>query len=122
MTNEKALVVLNEQHSLLPDQKRKLDRTFGGGWEIFPVPAEGWTRDQMEVEIHLRLEEFRGVVVFASPIPLLIKLCTLSMALLDIPWGVMLFHNDRRVAKEVPDGKGGTKIIHTIAPEGWELV
>ena len=113
----KTAVILNEQHSLLPAQTALLDAKFGaGGWKIFPVPATGWTRQEIETLAVELAEPARALaVVFASPIPLLIARLAARKDL------VLVFHNDRRVAKEVPDGKGGVKVIHTVAPDGWEL-
>jgi len=108
----KALVVLNEQHQLMEDQIRILDERFtADGWEIYPVPSTGWTLKQMCVMA--KEELYTREVVFASPIPALMKI--LNNWESD-NWYVM--HNDRREKKELPNGK----IIMTISPEGWEIV
>ena len=113
----KILVILNEQHKLLPDQERLLNEDFEHvGWEIFPVPAEGWTLEQIKEEVLPDL--FNRAVVFASPVPALL----LFLASQRGGERVWLFHNDRRVAKEIPDGKGGKKLIHVVATDGWQLV
>ena len=123
MTNERAIVIINENHTLLPDQERLLNVTFSKGWEKYPVPSTGWTFSEIE-NVHLELQdrsvkERNGlVVVFLSPVPALIKLCTISMCLLDEPIAVAIFHNDIRDAKELPNGQ----IIHTFASHGWQLV
>jgi hypothetical protein len=54
-----------------------------------------------------------GAIVFASPIPALIKKATLEFG----GW-VKIFHNDHREKKELPNGR----IIMVVAQEGWELV
>jgi len=40
-------VILNEQHTLLEEQKTLLDDKFGKQWVIFSVPAEGWNRSEI---------------------------------------------------------------------------
>ena len=50
---KKAKVVLNEQHTLMEEQTKLLNEKFGeDGWEILPVPASGWTKEQMEEVLH----------------------------------------------------------------------
>lgn len=124
----KAKVILNEQHSLLPEQEGILDKKFENGWEIVPVPASGWTLAEMD-EIY---EEYKvdHTIVFASPIPYLIQKFSYFMGYgygegwnPDFqegrkPTSVYIFHNDRREKKELPNGK----IVHTVAKEGWQLV
>jgi hypothetical protein len=109
----KAKVVLNEQHQLMEDQKRVLDERFtADGWELYPVPANGWTLEQMEEKV--KSEGLYTVeVVFASPIPAMMKILN-SWA--SNKWHVL--HNDRREKKELPGGK----IIMTVAKEGWQIV
>ena len=114
------LVVLNEDHLLLPAQTAALDAQFGpGSWDILPIPRAGLTLDQIR-ELVEELSEARWspdqAIVFASPIPAFISLA--HRAGLD----VRVFHNDRRVAREVPDGKGGVRVIHTVSAEGWVIV
>jgi hypothetical protein len=107
-------VLLNAAHTLLPAQEELLTARFGdGGWELFPIPEQGWTRQEQTA----LAEKVAGEVVFASPVPLLLGLFARQSER-----RVSIFHNDRRVAREVPDGKGGVRVIHTVAPDGWELV
>ena len=108
----KTLVVMNEQHSLLPDQERVLNENLRGGWELYPVPAEGWTLAEMREKVMGDL--FSAPVVFVSPVPALILWLGAARGGCD----VMVMHNDHRVAKELPGGR----VIHTVAPEGWVLV
>ena len=118
---KKALVLLNEQHSLMEDQERVLNEKFDEGWEIYPVPAEGWPLQEMaNIICHFKGRD----VVFASPIPFLItRLSWLEgRESEEGPASVRVFHNDNRVAREVPDGKGGVRLIHSVAPTGWKLV
>jgi hypothetical protein len=102
----KALVVLNEQHNLMDEQRSILDGLFD--WTIKPVPASGWSLSQMRGVIQ-ELKAFDGEVVFASPVPAL---------LLGMEGRGFLFHNDRREKKELPNGK----IIMTVAQTGWQLI
>ena len=108
----KTLIIINEQHTLLPDQQRVLDENLRRGWELFPVPAEGWTLAEMREDVLLEIGD--RPVVFVSPIPALILMLAGSRAGVNIA----VMHNDRRVAKELPGGR----VVHTVAPEGWELV
>jgi len=106
------LIIINEQHSLLPDQKRVLNEELRGPWELFPVPAGGWTLAEMRDEVLPEIGD--RPVVFVSPIPALILMLAGSRAGVNV-W---VMHNDCRVAKELPGGR----VVHTVAPEGWELV
>ena len=123
-----ATVILNEQHSLLPEQVKLLDAQFDE-WNIFHVPSSGWSLQEME-EIRKQGE---GNIVFASPIPLLISKWSVDAfqnAQLENPefWGlgrskskartVWLFCNDQRVKQELPNGK----IIHSVSKTGWQLI
>lgn len=102
----KALIVLNEQHSLLEEQRGILDGLFD--WTIKPVPASGWTLSEMRGVLE-ELKSFDGEVVFASPVPAL---------LLGMEGRGFLFHNDNREKKELPNGK----VIMAVAQTGWQLV
>jgi hypothetical protein len=108
----KVLAVMNEQHSLLEDQQRVLDENFPE-WELFSVPAQGWKLDEIREVVYTHPDD---EFVFVSPVPGLMALC----ASYGIPFTV--FHNDKRVAKEITTPDGGKKIIHSVAPTGWELV
>jgi hypothetical protein len=103
---KKALVVLNEQHSLLEEQRGILDGLFD--WTIKPVPSSGWSLSQMR-EVVQELKSFDGEVVFASPVPAL---------LMGMEGRGFLFHNDKREKKELPNGK----VIMAVAQTGWQLV
>lgn len=140
----RAKVVLNESHKLLPDQERLLNEQLPDGWELLSVPADGWNLDQ-QLQVVKKLRTKRTPVVLASPVPVLLgKLVSGRAArkrqLLAVAWSprtsenrarrlasatpgeVLVLHNDARVAREVPDGKGGLKVVHTVAPDGWQLV
>ena len=114
----KALVIINEQHSLLAEQELILNHTFKENLEIKKVPAKGWTWTQQENIAREIIEMNITHVVFVSPVPVLLKE-------LSYNWGkdsnnpiILVFHNDNRQKKELPNGK----IISVIAKEGWQLV
>ena len=120
---KKAIVVMNETHSLLPEQEEILGRVYEG-FDILPVPAQGWDIGVMIDkihEIHERACREKLDIVFVSPIPLMIRELT-EMAMCPKGSGrrykVKLFHNDRREKRELPDGR----IISVVAQTGWELV
>lgn len=105
------LVIINEQHNLLSDQETKLNEKFGeGSWEKLNVPANGWT----SVEQEAKLKEIGkgNVLVFASPLPLMLLRATQEGR------ETFVFHNDLREKKELPDGR----IIFTVAKSGWEIL
>ena len=105
------LVVLNEQHKLLAEQEKILNKQYFNNWGIYSVPANGWTLEEQKE--HLKKLAEADVVVFASPIPFLLK----ELAKRGKP-EILVFHNDKREKKELPGGK----IVFTVAEEGWELV
>jgi len=112
----KTLVIMNEQHTLLPEQQQILDEQVKD-WGFFSVPNEGWTLAEMQ---DLAVMMGTRNTIFVSPIPALMKL----IAEQDVQKGdghttsFRVFHNDRREKKELPNGK----VIMTVAKEGWELV
>jgi len=117
----KAVVVLNEQHTLLPDQERVLLEAFES-FEVFPVPATGWTRAEMR-DAALLLDSSQVSIVFASPLPAMILDLARWNGQAEGEQGmpeprVFVLHNDRREKKELP---GGT-VIMTVASEGWQIV
>jgi hypothetical protein len=113
-----AVVFLNEQHSLLTSQEEALEERFEH-WLIVDVPAGGWSRPEMDHELE-KIEPFTAIV-FGSPIPYMIGTAAATAKRQQTP--VFILHNDRREAKEVVDRTTGqTKVIHTLAVNGWELV
>ena len=142
----KNIVIINEQHSLMKDQERVL-KNLDGEVITVNVPARGWTKKQMDEEILSILEKLgwkikkykervsltatskkTGRVIFVSPIPYMMLRLRDHSLFGDHQGGLMecfevkAFHNDRREKKEVPNGDGGTRIINTVAKDGWELV
>lgn len=115
-------VVINEQHKLKNEQKSLLDKlTIRYGcekWERLDVPKMGWTaREQFDVAENLSRSSVK-VIVFASPLPYMIKLMVVAYANGESGARVLVFHNDLRDKKELPNGK----IIFTVAEEGWQLL
>lgn len=127
---KRTVVIMNESHSLLPQQEALLKDEFDT-YEILPVPAEGWTREEMnDIHDHLTtIDQGWNDVVFVSPIPYLLgRIANTAGFANGYDYGgstlrgaftsVYLFHNDRREKRELPDGR----IIMTVAREGWELI
>jgi len=124
----KVLVVINEQHSLMPDQERILSERFGS-FDFMKVPSAGWTlAEQVDIAGGFEGSEVDHVV-FASPVPVLLAKCAAFSAhasladaantgrVIEYP-AVWVLHNDHRDKKELPNGK----VISVVAQEGWELV
>ena len=113
--NTSLVVVINEQHTLLPQQE-EIVKEYAGGMdnvEFVHVPAKGWSLEELE-QVAVRLSNDVPVgadLLFVSPIPYLIRECSRTCA-------VILMHNDKREKKELPNGK----IIFTVAREGWQIV
>jgi hypothetical protein len=124
---EIAKVIINEQHSLMPNQIELLDQKFGQeNWERFNVPATGWTLEEQKELSHKLCGKKSEVktVVFASPLPVMIMFCAEKAQRTrqfncKLPIReVIVFHNDLRDKVELPNGK----IIFTVAKTGWQLV
>jgi hypothetical protein len=127
MNMSKVYVVINEQHSLFPEQEKILDAKFPK-WEFYKIPAEGLTLDEQRLAVK-ELKE--NIVVFASPVPFLMKELAYIAGFADpancenangllVGYGtqVLVFHNDKRIKRELPGGK----IISVVAETGWQLV
>ena len=113
----KTTIIINEQHTLLEEQKTILEEKFGA-WTTIIVPATGWTRDEREIIC----DTLRGNVVFVSPVPGMVldlagrasfESCNHGSQTVR-PW---VFSNDTREKKELPDGK----VISTTSKTGWYL-
>ena len=122
----KTIVIINEQHSLLPQQSEIIRKKLGEEIELRKIPAEGINRQEIE-ELAKELSLLHNVnIVVLSPIPLLLgRLAHYSgecdtLALYGGSSGnpVYILHNDKREKKELPNGK----VISTVAQEGWELI
>lgn len=114
----KALIIINETHSMMDEQKSIIEERFGK-YEVLKVPSQGWTLSEMKRVKEEIWEEYMNSavemnIIFISPVPYLLK--TLS-ALLGAD-NILVFHNDCREKKELPDGR----IISVVAQTGWQLV
>ena len=118
----KTIIIINETHSMMDEQRFIIEERFGQKYEFLKVPSQGWTLDEMERVIEEIWEEYMNSVgemniVFVSPVPYLLK----ELALLGAEYtsfNVLVMHNDRREKKELPDGR----IISVVAQTGWQLV
>lgn len=121
----KAKVVINEQHSLFPDQERALKEVFEE-FELVKIRENGMKKAEL-MKLASQLID-NGPVVFASPVPILMGYVAYyagygaagndeGVLLRGAFTEVYVFHNDRRVKKE-----SNGKIISAVAKEGWELV
>jgi len=125
-------VIMNENHTLLPEQERILKEMFPDlEPEFLFAPATGWTKEEMDKIVASFKEAAIGPdryhtqdVVFVSPIPYLLRELTQAEVdaypeySIDTGIWVSVFHNDRREKKELPDGR----VIQVVAQEGWQLV
>ena len=102
-----ATVVINEQHTILPDQQRLLDEF--DEVTIQKIPYDGLNADQQET-LSARLC-LRPNVIFISPVPYL-----MCLVVANARGGVWVMHNDLREKKELPNGK----VISVTAKEGWQ--
>lgn len=112
--NTHPILVINDQHSLMTDQQRVLDEVFPQGWDVFRVPPQGMNLDNIKDWVDQ--VDPAQTVIMVSPIPAFF--CLLAKRGINF----CTLHNDKRAAKEIPDGKGGVKVIHTVAPVGWQVV
>lgn len=122
--NGSAILIINEQHVLLPEQQKLLLNKFGSFYTI-QVPANGWDIETMKEVATLLMER---LAVFASPIPYLIREVSAASSYGNFtlseggnpraPKFPLIFHNDRREKQELPSGK----VIYTVAKEGWQLI
>ena len=97
-------IIINEQHSLLEEQKKLLDKK--GIWEIVSIPATGLKLSQLK-KLANKLKGEK--IIFCSPIPALIKLLKNE--------NFFVFHNDKREKKQL---NGKTTMV--VAKKGWKLI
>lgn len=122
---EKCIVILNEQHSLFPQQEELLNETCSE-WSIKPVPKDGWThaeQDAVKDELYAALYGHDDVaVIFASPVTKLYGAIKwwegFEFGYGNVFGRVFAFSNEHREKKELPNGQ----IISVVSPTGWELV
>ena len=132
MLERRLTVIMNENHTLLPEQECILKEEFSDlEAEFLFVPASGWTKEEMDQVVASFKEAAIGPeryhtqnVVFVSPIPYLLRELTRAEVIpypecsVETGIRVYVFHNDHREKKELPDGR----IIQVVAQEGWQLV
>ena len=122
----RTVVIINEQHSLFPEQVELLKEEFGQ-YAMYTIPKEGITLAE-QIKLADELTHDPMDVVFASPVPALLKMLSVKTG---IQYGlaiandeeyngtiVYIFHNDKREKKELPNGK----IISIVAQTGWDIV
>ena len=131
-TTNSVFVVMNTQHSLLPDQMEVLSQKFPGGFQFTDVPADGLSRAEMDEM--LKSFPLHSTVVFVSPVPYMLTALSFSCGLTAAynackgdysycpagdygPDYCLVFCNDTRVKKELPNGK----VISVTAQTGWYL-
>ena len=129
----KVIVIKSEQHGLFPEQEAILSWNFSKV-EYVNVLQDGWTLEEQKEFLYDGKfgpggEFFDSSLCFASPIPALLGMAAAEAVRYRLLGpshiglrGVLVFHNDRRETKEVPDGKGGVRLIKTVSPTGWILV
>lgn len=114
---------MNEQHSLLPVQKQLLTDKFGDKAIITVlIPSEGWDKAQIHEQV-MKIN-FGDEVVILSPVPVLVGWMAAEAVQGDHggKFGLYCFYNEKRIAKEVTNPDGTTRIAHVLQPDGWELV
>lgn len=102
-------IVMNEAHSLMPQQKELLEGFFGD-FEFMLVPIAGWDKPAILSAVSELLSVDNVVVL--SPIPLLLAKLAKERD------SIHILHNDQRVKKELPNGK----VIQVVSQTGWELI
>jgi hypothetical protein len=113
-----SVIVINEQHKLLPIQDYLLRIYCGDSWETFTVPAGGMTIAE-QVDAATGLVGKYDRVIFVSPVPVMLAKAVYWATVFheDLGREVWVFVNERREKKELPDGR----VISTLAQDGWEL-
>ena len=117
-------IIINEQHTLLPQQVEVIKHIFDPAAYrhiLVKVPAQGWDRLEQDACISM----LEGVVLFISPIPRMIKLLSEDALLNQFQMKhsiskvtlTTVLCNDTREKVELPNGK----IIHKISETGWYI-
>ncbi len=108
------IVVINEAHTLTEQQAALI-----GEHERYNLPAGGATLAQAEdmaKELASKHMFGRADILIVSPFPALM----VKLGRRGVPYRVL--HKDKRVADEVTNPDGSKKVIHHVAPDGWEIV
>ena len=109
------VVIKNVTHRLFEEQQVLIEELANADEiKVLEVPADGWDLQEMD----RILENFESYAddtkfVFISPIPYLLKETAKR-------YGdrTLVFHNDHREKKELPDGR----IIQVVSATGWQLL
>ena len=125
---KKAIIIINETHSMMDEQKSIIEERYQNNYEFLKVPAQGWTLEEMRSIVEkISTMELKGEyldIVFVSPVPYMIRELTRKEVYFVNEYAeqtnmfVRIFHNDVREKKELPDGR----IISVVAQTGWQLV
>ena len=102
---------MNEQHTLLVDQETQLSEMWDFSEvekNLVSIPATGLTYNQ-QITI---ADSLTGIILFVSPLPAMMSYLAQNNR------KFLVFHNDKREKKELPNGK----IIFTVAKTGWGIV
>ena len=114
---KKNIVIINKSHTLLPEQEFLLNNEFNANnWERFNVPIDGLGKQKMKEICEDILNNDVCGIVFASPIPYMMKL--LFEKTINTNIEIKVFHNDNRDKVELPNGR----IIMKVSQTGWELL
>ena len=98
MNTTKAVVIVNEKDTLVKDQIKVLERF--DSCERLDAPVAGWTLEEMTAvsndiyNKYLNLHDIDVYIVFASPIPALLKLVLAHQDYDDDC--VFVFHKEKR--------------------------
>lgn len=121
----RTIIIINEQHSLLPQQSELIRKELGEEIELKKIPAEGINRQEIEA-ITEDLNKLNNTnIVVLSPIPLLLGRLAYTSGEIDGRYDcvcqrnrIYILHNDQREKKELPNGV----VRSVISKEGWELI
>lgn len=108
----KNVVIINEQHRLMEQQKQIIERQLGNDIELLKIPAQGINRQEIE-DLANELNNKSVNVIVLSPIPLLLARLAHNQGTNDV-W---ILHNDRRDKVEI---NGQIRMV--VAKDGWELI
>ena len=88
----KTIVIINEAHNLFPKQVNILNGSFPN-WEKLLVPESGWNIQQMD-KVHMQIQEMGKEVtlIFASPVPYLVKQTIISSLVIGLPKTVLIIY------------------------------
>ena len=109
----KNVIIINEQHRLMEQQKQIIERQLGNDIGLLKIPEQGLNRQEIE-DIANALNNKAINVIVLSAIPLLLARLAHNQGTNNV-W---ILHNDRRDKVELPNGQ----IRMVVAKDGWELI